>query len=91
LSSYPVDVTKGKNKLKGFFPQSFAMLVNLEMALFSHNQLEGFDGAGVWNQLPKLKMLRVEDNLIIGEVGEWGKAPSLETLDICKCHILTFL
>jgi hypothetical protein len=61
-----------------------AMLVNLKALVVSNNQLEGFDGIGIWKQLPDLRELVLSHNNITGFVGEWGDCKNLVTLDLCK-------
>jgi hypothetical protein len=61
-----------------------AALKKLEVARFSHNEIEGFDGIGIWKQLPNLHVVHVNNNQIKGFVGDWGRIPNLLSLDCCR-------
>lgn len=74
----------GKNKIHGVFPQSLALLKALEIAKFSHNQIQGLDGIGLWKQLPNLVEIHVNSNNITGFVGDWVDIPNLILLDCSK-------
>jgi hypothetical protein len=74
----------GHNQLRGVFPQSLAMLVKLKALVVSHNQFQGFDGVGIWKQLPDLRQLEINNNNITGFVGDWGDCKKLVSLDLCK-------
>jgi len=76
-----------KNKFHGVFSQSFGQLVNLENARFSFNNIQGFDGIGIWKQLPNLKELHLNHNNITGFVGDWGNCESLVVLDLSHNQI----
>jgi hypothetical protein len=61
-----------------------AMMKKLKIAKFSHNQIAGFDGIGIWKQLPTLEEMELNNNNITGFVGDWGDIPNLVLLDVCR-------
>jgi hypothetical protein len=61
-----------------------AALKQLEVAKFSNNQIEGFDGIGIWKQLPRLQVIHLNNNTLKGFVGDWGDVPHLQVFDVCK-------
>ena len=56
----------------------------LKIAKFSNNEIAGFDGIGIWKQLPMLEEMDLNNNKITGFVGDWGDIPNLVLLDVCK-------
>ena len=63
-----------------------AMMKKLKIAKFGFNEIAGFDGIGIWKQLPSLEEMELNNNKITGFVGDWGDIPNLVMLDACKCR-----
>jgi hypothetical protein len=83
-NSLPVSHTSpsytDNNKIQGVFPQTLAAMKKLEVLKVSNNQIEGFDGIGIWKRLPNLHVVQIK-----GFVGDWGDVPNLQELDCCTC------